>query len=86
MLLIPDGSDYVSLLALEVANRKYVNERRDAVSNGAYVYVIGSAIAKGRIVSIDVTQAKAVSGVLAVITSGSNENTAKQICGLQIHH
>jgi xanthine dehydrogenase YagR molybdenum-binding subunit len=35
------------------------------VPNPAYGYVIGSAIAKGRIASMDLTAAKAAPGVLA---------------------
>ena len=37
----------------------YAYERHDVVANPAYGYVVGSAIAKGRIVSIDLTEAKA---------------------------
>ena len=36
----------------------YAYERHDVVPNQAYGYVVGSAIAKGRIASIDLTQAK----------------------------
>src|SRR5437868_12712008 len=47
----------------------YAYERHDAVSNPAYGYVVGSAIAKGRIVSIDLSKAKAAPGVLAIVTA-----------------
>src|SRR5689334_20381139 len=66
----------------------YAYDRHDVVANQAYGYVIGSGIAKGRIASIDVSAAKAASGVLAVVTAenagklgkGSN-NTAKLLGG-----
>src|SRR5436853_1375809 len=48
---------------------RYAYERHDVVSNPAYGYVVGSAIAKGRIASIDLTQAEAVPGVLAIVTA-----------------
>ena len=44
---------------------RYAYERRDEVSDPAYGYVVGAAIAKGRIVSIDVDAARAAPGVLA---------------------
>ena len=52
----------------------YAYERHDVAPNAAYGYVIGSAIAKGRIKSIDLTQAKKASGVLAIVTA---ENAGK---------
>jgi xanthine dehydrogenase YagR molybdenum-binding subunit len=62
-------------------------------SNAAYGYIIGSAIAKGRITGIDVGAAKAASGVLAVVTAESagklgkgKFNTAKVLGGPQIEH
>lgn len=53
---------------------RYAYERHDAVPNPAYGYVVGSAIAKGRIASIDLTAARAAPGVLAVVTA---ENAGK---------
>src|SRR5438445_6598224 len=52
----------------------YAYERHDVAPNAAYGYVVGSAIAKGRIASIDLTQAKKASGVLAIVTA---ENAGK---------
>src|SRR6186713_2586565 len=49
----------------------YAYERHDVVRNPAYGFVIGSAIAKGRIAAIDVLDAKSAPGVLAVITAGN---------------
>src|SRR3954470_19307927 len=47
----------------------YAYERHDVAPNQAYGFVVGSAIAKGRINSIDVTAAKAAPGVVAVVTT-----------------
>jgi xanthine dehydrogenase YagR molybdenum-binding subunit len=47
----------------------YAYERHDVVPNQAYGYILGSAIAKGRINSIDATAAKAAPGVRAVLTT-----------------
>ncbi len=56
----------------------YAYERHDAVANPAYGYVVGSAIAKGSIRSMDITRAKAASGVLAIVTA---ENAGKLVKG-----
>src|SRR5258707_3104089 len=47
----------------------YAYERYDVVPNQAYGYILGSAIAKGRIRSVDVDEAKAAPGVIAIVTS-----------------
>ncbi|HKY82975.1 MAG TPA: aldehyde oxidoreductase molybdenum-binding subunit PaoC [Sphingobium sp.] len=52
----------------------YAYERHDAAANPAYGFILGSAIAKGRIASIDLTQAKAAPGVIAIVTA---ENAGK---------
>src|SRR5437867_1049659 len=72
---------------------RYAYERHDVVSNPAYGYVVGSAIAKGRIASIDLTDAKAVPGVLAIVTADNagkldkgKLNTATLLGGPEIQH
>src|SRR5439155_26647772 len=55
----------------------YAYDRHDVVPNQAYGYVIGSAIAKGRIASIDLTDAKAAPGVLAIVTAENAGTLAK---------
>ncbi|MDB5239900.1 MAG: aldehyde oxidase and xanthine dehydrogenase molybdopterin binding protein [Spirosoma sp.] len=50
---------------------KYAYEHNDEVSNPAYGYVVGAAIAKGRIKTIDQTKAKVAPGVLAIVTAAS---------------
>ena len=47
----------------------YAYERHDVAPNQAYGFVVGSAIAKGRINAIDVTAAKAAPGVIAIVTT-----------------
>ncbi len=71
----------------------YAYERHDVVPNQAYGYVVGSAIAKGRIASIDLTAAKAAPGVLAIVTAENagklgkgSLNTAKLLGGPEIEH
>src|SRR6266478_476878 len=71
----------------------YAYDRHDVVPNQAYGYVVGSAIAKGRIASIHLTDAKAAPGVLAIVTAENagklakgNLNTAKLLGGPDIEH
>src|ERR1700743_805829 len=68
-------------------------ERHDEVAAPAYDYVVGSAIAKGRIVSIDLNAAKAAPGVLAIVTADNagklakgDYNSAKLLGGPAIEH
>ena len=71
----------------------YAYERHDAVPDPAYGVIVGSAIAKGRIVSLDESAAKAAPGVLAIVTSGNagrlgkgENNTATLLGGPKIEH
>jgi xanthine dehydrogenase YagR molybdenum-binding subunit len=71
----------------------YAYEQHEAAPNAAYGYVVGSAIAKGRIASIDLVEAKAAPGVLAIVTAESagklakgNFNTANLLGGPEIQH
>ena len=52
----------------------YAYEQNAAAPNAVYGYVLGAAIAKGRIVSIDLSKANAAPGVLAIVTA---ENTPR---------
>src|SRR3954452_13065066 len=47
----------------------YAYERHDVAPNQAYGYVLGSAIAKGRIEAMDTAAARRAPGVLAVVTT-----------------
>jgi xanthine dehydrogenase YagR molybdenum-binding subunit len=71
----------------------YAYERHDVVPNQAYGYILGSAIAKGRIRSMDLTRAKAAPGVLAIVTAENagklekaERNTATLLGGPEIEH
>src|SRR6185312_3729001 len=55
----------------------YAYERHDVVADQAYGYVVGAAIAKGRITSIDLKDAKAAPGVLAIVTAENAGKLAK---------
>src|SRR5690349_15954540 len=70
----------------------YAYDRHDVVPNPAYGYVVGAAIAKGRM-TIDVTKAKAAAGVLAIVTAENagklgkgTYNTAKLLGGPEVDH
>jgi xanthine dehydrogenase YagR molybdenum-binding subunit len=71
----------------------YAYERHDVVPNQAYGYVVGAAIAKGRIASIDLAKAQAAPGVLAIVTAENagklgkgDRNTAALLGGPAIEH
>jgi len=71
----------------------YAYERHDALENVAYGYVLGAAIAKGRIEAMDIRRARAAPGVLAVVNAANagkltkgDFNTAKLLGGPEIQH
>src|SRR6266851_521451 len=71
----------------------YAYDRYDVVPNQAYGYVVGSAIAKGRIASIDLAAAKAAPGVHAIVTADNagrlgkgSFNTARLLGGPEVEH
>lgn len=71
----------------------YAHDRHDAVAAQAHGYVLGSSIAKGRVVSIDLASARAAPGVLAIVTADNagplgkgNFNTARLLGGPVIEH
>jgi xanthine dehydrogenase YagR molybdenum-binding subunit len=71
----------------------YAYEQHEAAPNAAYGYVVGAAIAKGRIVSMDLAAAKRAPGVLAIVTADNagklgkgKMNTAKLLGGPEIQH
>src|SRR4051812_7326632 len=71
----------------------YAYERHDVAPDQAYGYVVGSAIAKGRIDSMDVAEAKTAPGVFAVVTTldmprlGRGEmNSAFLFGGAEVQH
>lgn len=71
----------------------YAYERHDVAANQAYGFVVGAAIAKGRIASMNLADAKAAPGVLAIVTADNagklvkgDFNTAKLLGGPAIEH
>ena len=71
----------------------YAYERHDAVKNPAYGYIVASSIAKGRITSLNVSEAEAAPGVLAIVTAENagkldkgNFNTVRLLGGPEIQH
>ena len=71
----------------------YAYEHQDFAATQAYGYVVGSAIAKGRISSMNLDAARAAPGVLAIVTAANagkldkgNFNTAKLLGGPDIQH
>jgi xanthine dehydrogenase YagR molybdenum-binding subunit len=71
----------------------YANDRYDVVAHQAYGYVVGSAIAKGRITSIDISEAHASAGVHVVVTAENagelgkgRHNVAPLLAGPEVHH
>src|SRR3954452_13721532 len=71
----------------------YAYERHDVLRNPAYGAVIGAAIAKGRIASLNLSKAKAAPGVLAIVTADNagklgkgKYNTAKLLGGPDVEH
>ena len=68
----------------------YAYERHDVVPNQAYGFILGSAIAKGRIRSMDVAKAKAAPGVITIVNwqnagklGKAKTNTAKLLGGTE---
>ncbi|MVV49352.1 xanthine dehydrogenase family protein molybdopterin-binding subunit [Pseudomonas sp. PB120] len=71
----------------------YAYEHHDAVPNQAYGVVVGSAIAKGRIASMDLQQAQSAPGVITIVTAQNagklgkgKYNTAKLLAGPDVQH
>ena len=71
----------------------YAYEQHAAAPNAAHGYVLGSAIAKGVITAINVSEAQKAPGVIAVVTAENagklgkgNFNTAKLLGGPEIQH
>lgn len=71
----------------------YAYERHDVAPNAAYGFIVGAAIAKGHIRSIDLTKAKAAPGVIAIVTAENagklgkgKHNTANLLAGPEVQH
>ena len=71
----------------------YANDRHDVAPEQAHGYVIGTAIGRGRILSLDDKRARIMPGVLAIVTSQNvgplakvERNTAALLAGPEVHH
>jgi xanthine dehydrogenase YagR molybdenum-binding subunit len=71
----------------------YAYERHDVAPDAAYGYVVGAAIAKGRIASMDLRAAQAAPGVVTIVTARNagllgkgGLNTAALLGGPEIQH
>ena len=72
---------------------RYAYERHDVAPNQAYGFILGAAIAKGRINVMDLLDAKAAPGVIAIVTtletpklSNGPMNTACLFGGADVQH
>ena len=70
----------------------YAYEHR-AIANPAYGYIVGSAVAKGTIRSINLDEARGAPGVLSIVTAATagklgkgQMNTVKLLAGPQVDH
>ena len=71
----------------------YAYERHDVAPGAAYGWIVGAAIAKGRIRSITLEAARRAPGVLAIVTAQNagtlqkgDFNTAKLLAGPEVDH
>jgi len=71
----------------------YAYEQHAAAPNAAYGYVVGAAIAKGRIAAMSLDEARRAPGVIAIVTAENagklgkgKMNTAKLLGGPEIQH
>ena len=71
----------------------YAYERHDVFANPVYGAIVGSAIAKGRIASMDLSAAYRAPGVLAIVTADNagklgkgDRNTATLLGGPEVEH
>lgn len=91
--LIGKPTDRIDGPAKTTGTARYAYEQHDAVPHQAYGHVVGAAIAKGRIKSMDTSRAVAAPGVLTIVTAANagtlglgRFNTAKLLAGPDIQH
>jgi xanthine dehydrogenase YagR molybdenum-binding subunit len=91
--VIGQGVDRIDGPLKTTGTAPYAYDRHDVVANQAYGYIIGAAIPKGRITSIDASAAKAAPGFVAIVTAENagklgkgNFNTAKLLAGPDVQH
>jgi xanthine dehydrogenase YagR molybdenum-binding subunit len=71
----------------------YAYERHDVLPDQVYGFILGSAVAKGRIASIDLADAEAARGVIAIVTwenagklGKARSHTAHMLAGPEVEH
>ncbi len=91
--VIGKPTDRIDGPAKTTGTAPYAYERHDAAPNQAYGYVVGSAIAKGRITAMNLAAARKAPGVLTIVTADNagplglgRDNTAKLLGGPVIEH
>ena len=91
--VIGKPTDRIDGPAKTTGTARYAYEYHEDAPNAAYGYVIGAAIAKGRIASVDASDAEAAPGVLGIVTAENagkldkgQFNTAKLLGGPEIDH
>lgn len=93
MIVVGKPLDRVDGPAKTTGTATYAYEHHREMANPAYGFVLGAAIATGRIRSIDLAKAKAAPGVLAVVTAADvgklgkgKFNTVKLFGGPEVDH
>lgn len=91
MKVVGRPHDRVDGRAKTTGTAPYAYERHDVVPGQAYGYIVGSAISKGRIKSIKLSDARKAPGVLAIVTAENagklgkgKMNTAKLLGGPEV--
>ena len=69
MTVVGHATDRIDGPLKTTGTAPYAYEHHAEVANAAYGYIVGAAIAKGRINAIDTAAAKAAPGVLAIVTA-----------------
>lgn len=93
MKVVGHGVDRIDGPLKTTGRAPYAYERHDVAPDAAVGYVLGAAIAKGRITSMDIEAARRAPGVLAVVTAQNagklgkgKMNTATLLGGPAIEH
>ncbi|UFN51560.1 xanthine dehydrogenase family protein molybdopterin-binding subunit (plasmid) [Roseomonas sp. OT10] len=93
MAVVGSPLDRIDGPAKTTGTATYAYEHHREIANPAYGFVVGAAIAKGRIRSMDVAKARAAPGVMAVVTAqdagklGKGKyNTVKLLGGPEVDH
>ncbi len=93
MTVLGKATDRIDGPLKTTGGARYAYERHDVAPDAAYGHIVHAGIAKGRITSMDMSDAEAAPGVLAIVTAANagtlvkgDFNTAKLLGGPQIDH